>query len=69
MAVEYIWQRMQETYFSADTMSFLREWQPIKKGLAHRPSDPQSAEYLEFRERLRVMTEQLASRYPGFSAD
>ena len=69
VAVEYIWQRMQETYFSADTMSFLREWQPIKKGLAHRPSDPQSAEYLEFRERLRVMTEQLASRYPGFSAD
>ena len=69
VAVEYIWQRMQETYFSADTMNFLREWQPIKKGLAHRPSDPQSAEYLEFRERLRVMTEQLASRYPGFSAD
>lgn len=68
-AVEYIWQRLADTYFSDATKTFLREWEPVRKGLAHRPSNPGSPEYAAFRKRLEAMTADIASRYPGFETD
>ena len=47
-AVEYIWERLVETYFSPRAKKFLDEWQPIKQALAHRPFNPDSPEYQEF---------------------
>ena len=43
-AVEYIWQRLSEVYFSAETKTFLREWQPLKAALNHKPFNPDSQE-------------------------
>ena len=47
-AVEYIWQRFGETFFSERTHQFLKEWQPIKAALQHRPFNPDSTEYQVF---------------------
>ena len=47
-AVEYIWQRFGETFFSQRTHDFLREWQPIKAALGHRPFNPEADEYRAF---------------------
>lgn len=47
-AVEYIWQRFGDMFFSERTHQFLSEWQPIKAALQHRPFNPDSDEYKTF---------------------
>ena len=47
-AVEYIWQRFGEMFFSEHTIRFLAEWRPIKAALGHRPFNPESDEYRTF---------------------
>ncbi|MDK7740910.1 GSCFA domain-containing protein, partial [Veillonella nakazawae] len=44
-AVEYIWERLQQSCFSPALLQFLEAWRPIKEGLAHRPFNPSSLEY------------------------
>ena len=64
LAVEYIWQRMVEVFFSAEAKAFLKEWAPIKKGLAHRPFNADSDEYHSFVAKLHADAERLRQRYP-----
>ena len=47
-AVDYIWERLVETYFSPRAKKFLNEWKPIKQALAHRPFNPDNPEYQAF---------------------
>lgn len=54
--VEYIWQRLVETCFSDPARQYLEEWHPLKKALAHRPLNPESADYQLF---LQKTQEQL----------
>ena len=54
--VEYIWQRLVETCFSDPARQYLEEWHPLKKALAHRPLNPESADYQLF---LKKTQEQL----------
>lgn len=62
-AVEYIWERFAETYFSEATNKFLEEWRPIKAALGHRPFNPDSEEYKEFLSKAKEKAERLLSRY------
>ena len=39
-AVDYIWERLVDTFFSAEAKTFLSEWQPLKQALGHKPFDP-----------------------------
>lgn len=48
MAVEYVWNCFSNCYFSAETQTFLREWEEIKKGIAHKPYAPESEAYRTF---------------------
>lgn len=50
-AVEYIWQKLDEVYFSETTRIFVKEWQPIKSALNHKPFNPDSEEYKLFRQK------------------
>ena len=65
-AVEYIWQRFAETYFSEQTFGFLKEWHPVKKALAHRPFDADSPAYKALMEHTNRQLEALKEKYPGF---
>ena len=47
-ALDYIYELFAETYFSADAKEMVREWQPIKAALAHRPFNPDSEEHKAF---------------------
>ena len=47
-AVEYIWQKFREAYFSKEAEAFMEEWRPIREALGHRPFNPQSEEYQKF---------------------
>ena len=58
-AVDYIFERISSTYFSDATVSFLKEWKPIREALNHRPLHPESEEYQMFKhqtmERLKAL--------------
>ena len=62
-AVEYIWQRFGDTFFSKQTVKFLEEWRPIKAALAHRPFNPEAEEYKKFLEKANEGETELMERY------
>lgn len=62
-AVEYIWERLVEGYFSADAKKFLEEWRPVKEAFAHRPFNPESQEYKGFIAKAEEKARQLEMRY------
>lgn len=63
LAVEYIWQRMVEKFFSDEAKTFLREWAPLKKGFSHRPLNPDGDDYKAFLAKLNAEAELLKQRY------
>lgn len=65
-AVEYIWQRFGDTYFSEHTRSFLEEWRPVKAALAHRPFNADSEEHKEFLRKTMEKADALKAKYKGF---
>ena len=64
-AVDYIWERLVETYFSAEAKTFLEEWCPIKQALNHKPFDPESDEYRRFQEQTMLRLKALQEKYPA----
>jgi hypothetical protein len=68
-AVEYIYERFAETYFSDATNRFIAEWRPIKEALGHRPVNPESAEYKAFMEQTKNKAEALKTKYPELDID
>lgn len=62
-AVDYIWERLVEAYFSPRAKKFLDEWQPIKQALAHRPFNPDSPEYQQFLAETRRKEQALLEAY------
>ncbi len=65
-AVAYIWERFSEACFSDATKTFIREWQPVKLALQHRPIHPDSEEYKTFIRKAEEQAAALARKYPGF---
>lgn len=63
-AVEYIYERFADAYFSAATRQFIQEWTPIREALHHRPFHPESPEYLAFMAKTRARYKDLKARYP-----
>ena len=63
-AVEYIWQRLQQTCFSDAALRWLDEWKPVKNALNHRPFNPDGDEYKQFMEKTRQKIAELQLRYP-----
>ena len=68
-AVEYIWERFSETFFSEETRSVNEEWTQIRKGLAHRPLYPETEAYSTFLAQLSRKLETFAARYPEISCE
>ena len=63
-AVDFLWERLVETYFSDAAKHFLDEWRPIRQALAHKPFDPESPDYLRFREQTLENLHNLQLKYP-----
>lgn len=47
-AVDYIWQRFTETYFSKETTGIMEEWRKIALNINHKPFNPHTEEYKHF---------------------
>ncbi|MBR5654462.1 MAG: GSCFA domain-containing protein [Prevotella sp.] len=65
--VEYIFERLTETYLSSEARQFIKEWRPVKEALAHRPLHPESQEYQQFLAKTKEKILQLTLKYPGLS--
>lgn len=66
-AVEYIWQRLSETYLSGDAKAFIQEWAPLKAALNHKPFNPESEEYKAFMHKTMLKVDELQKKYPTFA--
>ena len=63
-AVDYIWTRFKDIFFSADALQVMRQVGKINKGLNHRPFEPKSKDYIAFRRNLEEELNQLSIQYP-----
>lgn len=66
-AVEYIWQRLYETYLSDEAKNFIQEWAPLKAALNHKPFDVESEEYKAFMHKTMLKVAALKEKYPTFA--
>jgi hypothetical protein len=66
-AVDYIWERLVETYFSASAKQWLADWHPVKQALNHRPFNAESEEYRAFMDKTMLKVEELRKKYPTFA--
>ena len=64
LAVQYIWERFCELYFSADTLQLMKECSNLARALAHRPLKPDSTEYKRFLGQIVLKIERLNEKYP-----
>lgn len=63
-AVDFIWERLVDSYFSPAAKAYLAEWRPLKLALAHKPFNPDSSEYQAFHEQTLLKIEEFRKKYP-----
>jgi hypothetical protein len=66
-AVDYIWERLVDAYFSPEAKAFLEEWRPLKQALGHKPFDPDSEAYKALMDKTMLKLEELREKYPTFA--
>lgn len=69
LAISYIWKRFGECYFSSQTKKVIKEWEEIRKGLEHRPFNPEAKQYEQFICQLVLRIKQLKEKYPNFEVE
>ena len=62
-AVDYIYERFAETYFSEEAKAMVAEWEPIKAALAHRPFNPDSEEHKAFLAKVTAKKENFLAKW------
>ena len=63
-AVDYIWERFSDTYFSPSTVDFIAEWRPLKQALAHKVLDATSNDFIKFKQSSIEKLNSIAEKYP-----
>jgi len=63
-AVDYIWERFSDTYFSQSTTDFIAEWRPLKQALAHKVLDATSNDFIKFKQSSIEKLNIIAGKYP-----
>lgn len=66
-AVDYIWERLVDVYFSPEAKAFLEEWRPLKQALGHKPFNPESDAYKALMDKTMLKIEELREKYPTFA--
>lgn len=66
-AVDYLWERLVEVCFSDRAKEFLREWEPVREALAHKPFHPESEEYKQFMAKTMLKVDALREKYTNFA--
>lgn len=64
LAVDYIWNRFADVYFSESTFSTKKQVDTIQKGLAHKPFNPDSESHQKFIQNLDEQIKRLQKDFP-----
>ena len=64
VAIDYIWERFQETLLAEECFPTMKKVQQIRQGLAHRPFNPNSVVHQKFQQKLQQQIELLQQQFP-----
>ncbi|MDO9153513.1 MAG: GSCFA domain-containing protein [Paludibacter sp.] len=67
IAVDYIWKRFSESYFSEETFKINKQIEQLVADRTHRPLHPDSAEFVLFQNNMNKRKEDILMRYPFLS--
>lgn len=68
VAVDYIWKRFSETYFSSETRVLQKRLEKYSADLAHIPMHPDSSAYLAFQKNVERRRMEILADYPFLRA-
>ena len=63
-AIELIWQKFSRVWIASETETLQKEITAVQSGLNHRPFNPNSAEHLQFSEKLQLKIREIQKRFP-----
>lgn len=63
-AIDYIWEKFSEVWFSEETLETMKEVKTIQKGLMHKPFNPNSEAHQLFLKKLQQKKETLLQAFP-----
>ena len=63
-AVDYIWERFSDTYFSQSITDFIAEWRPLNQALVHKVLDATSNDFIKFKQSSIEKLNSIAEKYP-----
>ena len=64
VAIDYIWMRFYETYFSTQSVQLIKKLENFASQLAHRPLHADTKEYADFLESVKKQRVKLTLEYP-----
>lgn len=67
VAVDYLWKRFSETYFTDQTLSIMQEWAEIYRALQHRPLNGVTENYQSFLLQTKDKIARFSHKYPFIS--
>jgi hypothetical protein len=65
--IGYVWDCFKASYFDAATEKLSAQVEEIMRALAHRPFDPDSHAYRDFKSKLLLKIEAVKEKYPFFN--
>ena len=65
-AVQYLWERFSETYFTKETQTLVNIWNKLRLSLMHRPFSAESSAYKDFVMQNLFKLEEIRKKYPYF---
>lgn len=68
-AVEYIWQKFSDVYFTAETRALMRTVEKITKACRHTPFNPHTHAARQFAQQQTAAIEQLLQQHAGLNFD
>lgn len=69
MAIEYIWEHFMSMFLAASARDIFQTWQEIRKGIQHRPFNPNSKKHKQFLTQLALRIERFKEKYPTFDVE
>lgn len=66
IAVDYIWDKFVDTWFSSSTLAVMKEVKQIQQGLAHKPFNAHSDAHQKFQKKLQQKVEKLQQQFSFF---
>lgn len=64
LAIEYIWEKFAETYFSSETIHIMNEVKQYQQFASHRPLSNNSTEIAELEEKKKTKLKEIRNKYP-----